>query len=642
MNAWTNAEDHALPAGRAAGLWSFPRLLVLGVALANLVVFGMGLAWLQHSWRQTMDAARNDTRNLSAIYEQYFLGEIRSIDLALQTVADEYEWQLGASRIDEQGLQRLLVKLWGNPARFASLRVADARGIVRYGAGVEPGSGVSIADRDYFIGAQAPQVGLVVGKPVFARISRTWVVPIARRLKRPDGTFAGVVYINVALESFVKAFSLLDIGPRSAMALRDGDLGLIVRHPEPSDMAAAIGSRSVSQELQALIAAGKPAATYLAHSGFDNVERMFSYRKIEPYPLYIFVGLAAEDFLAPWRTEEVPRTLALAISFLLVSTMAAVLLHRSWKRAMAAEANLALSQLELQTIIDTEPDGVSLQAADGALLKMNRAGLSLFGARSFAQVAGKPVAEFVAPEYRTAFAALTQRVFDGQAGSLEFESIGFDGDRRWLSTHAVPLRDPRGNIRALLAVSRDSTERKKSEAQIRQLAYFDALTGLPNRRLLLDRLNHDLSQCKRFRRPLAVMFLDLDRFKQINDTLGHDAGDSLLVELGERLAACVRAGDTVSRTGGDEFVIVLPEIADSAAAKLVAAKIIEAVGQPMPLRGRLLDVTTSVGIAMLPIDGSADAAELMKRADSAMYAAKQAGRNRYCLFGEESIPEATV
>lgn len=183
-----------------------------------------------------------------------------------------------------------------------------------------------------------------------------------------------------------------------------------------------------------------------------------------------------------------------------------------------------------------------------------------------------------------------------------------------------------------LGMIRDISGRKKAEEQIRHLAYYDTLTELPNRRLLVDRLNQALAQARRYRRSLAVMFLDLDRFKAINDTLGHDAGDELLQQVAIRLVSCVRTSDTVSRQGGDEFVIVLAEIAQPTDAALVAEKIIDLLQQPFSIKGHKLRITISVGIAIYPVDGADDAHDLMKKADMAMYSAKEAGRNDYRFF----------
>jgi diguanylate cyclase (GGDEF)-like protein len=193
-------------------------------------------------------------------------------------------------------------------------------------------------------------------------------------------------------------------------------------------------------------------------------------------------------------------------------------------------------------------------------------------------------------------------------------------------------RDANGLAVRAIGTSLDITGRKTDEEQIRQLAYYDTLTNLPNRRLLQDRLNQVLSQSRRFRRSLAIMFLDLDHFKLINDRFGHDAGDELLKEVATRLSECVRAGDTVSRQGGDEFVIILAEIRDSTDASRVADKIFKALERPVHIGDQEIIVNTSIGISVYSVDGADDAQELLKKADNAMYAAKKAGRNRYCFF----------
>jgi len=176
------------------------------------------------------------------------------------------------------------------------------------------------------------------------------------------------------------------------------------------------------------------------------------------------------------------------------------------------------------------------------------------------------------------------------------------------------------------------TDLQYSEAQIRQLAYYDSLTELPNRRLLLDRLGQALNQARRHHRSMAVMFMDLDRFKEINDTLGHDAGDKLLVEVARRMLACLRRGDTASRSGGDEFIIVLSEISHPKDAAQVAEKILAALRIPVDLDGHMTPVTISIGIAIFPLDSPDDLRDLMQKADKAMYVAKTEGRNCYRFY----------
>ncbi|HEX6098886.1 MAG TPA: EAL domain-containing protein [Thermoanaerobaculia bacterium] len=183
----------------------------------------------------------------------------------------------------------------------------------------------------------------------------------------------------------------------------------------------------------------------------------------------------------------------------------------------------------------------------------------------------------------------------------------------------------------IVCVVRDVTERTYAEEQIKHLAYHDALTNLPNRLLFKDRLSVALSHAHREGSSLAVLFLDLDRFKVINDSLGHNIGDQLLQAVAARIQACVRDSDTVARLGGDEFTILLPRLTRSQDVAPVAGKIIEAVRYPFHIEGREFFITTSIGISVYPEDGS-DAETLIKNADTAMYQAKELGRDNYQLF----------
>jgi diguanylate cyclase (GGDEF)-like protein/PAS domain S-box-containing protein len=215
------------------------------------------------------------------------------------------------------------------------------------------------------------------------------------------------------------------------------------------------------------------------------------------------------------------------------------------------------------------------------------------------------------------------------------------GDWKWIQCSGkVVARDDEGRALRAIGTNLDVTERRTAEELIRQLAYYDTLTGLPNRRLMLDRLHQAWEQSKRFRRAMAVMFLDLDGFKAINDTLGHDVGDELLKTVAGRLTLCVRAGDTVARQGGDEFVVVLAEINNAADASAVATKILDALALPVTIAGRNLQVTTSVGVSVFAGDGLDDPGELMRKADAAMYMAKKAGRNTYRYYQAENAEAA--
>jgi len=193
------------------------------------------------------------------------------------------------------------------------------------------------------------------------------------------------------------------------------------------------------------------------------------------------------------------------------------------------------------------------------------------------------------------------------------------------------------NARLLAVVAEKDavvSDLQRSEEKVRQLAYYDTLTNLPNRRLLLDRLAQAVAQARRHDHSMAIMFVDLDRFKEINDALGHDVGDALLSQVAARLTGCVRSSDTVSRSGGDEFIVVLAEIAHPHDAARVAEKVIRAIDAPVGIGDQWLQVTASIGIAIYPDDDRDDVRELLKKADQAMYVAKRAGRNTYRFYSD--------
>ncbi|MDI1253058.1 EAL domain-containing protein [Thermomonas sp.] len=307
-------------------------------------------------------------------------------------------------------------------------------------------------------------------------------------------------------------------------------------------------------------------------------------------------------------------------------------------RKLSSE-KLRASELHLRTIIETEPECVKVIGQGGELLEMNAAGLAMLEVDSIEQARGRSLPAFLLPEHREPFMELHQRVMNGESGMLEFEIVGRKGTRRWLETHAAPMRDADGKIVSLLGISRDITERKYSEKRIQYLANFDALTGLPNRNLLADHVQYAISMAKRSNGHLAVIFIDLDRFKEINDTLGHSVGDAFLIEVGARLKTVLRESDTVSRLGADEFILVLPDTDAQAAAK-IANELLEAIALPYQVEQYALIVTASIGIAIYPHDGES-LESLLRSADTAMYRAKEDGRNGSRFFTAEMQADAT-
>lgn len=204
----------------------------------------------------------------------------------------------------------------------------------------------------------------------------------------------------------------------------------------------------------------------------------------------------------------------------------------------------------------------------------------------------------------------------------------------WNEIALASVRDRDGRVTHFIAILNDLTERMCYEEQLERQANHDALTGLANRNLLNDRLQQAIVRAERSACAVAVMLLDLDRFKLVNDSLGHPVGDELICEVARRLAACVRQGDTVARLGGDEFMVVLSELSAEDDAATIASKVLVAVAAPMRLSGHDLVVNGSLGVSLYPRDG-AIAATLVKNADVAMYRAKELGGHRFQFYAPE-------
>jgi diguanylate cyclase (GGDEF)-like protein/PAS domain S-box-containing protein len=209
------------------------------------------------------------------------------------------------------------------------------------------------------------------------------------------------------------------------------------------------------------------------------------------------------------------------------------------------------------------------------------------------------------------------------------------GKKVWIGVSGEPVFDSSGIFKGYRGVGKDITERKEGEEHIHYLANHDALTCLPNRSMFSDVLNLALKNARRTSRALAVLFIDLDRFKIINDTLGHEAGDQLLQEMGRRLTETMRANDVVARLGGDEFVVLVQEAGELSQVEAVARKILAAVIKPMNIRGERCEVTASIGISMYPAHAG-DEQSLMKNADIAMYRAKEEGKNTYRFYAGQA------
>lgn len=354
------------------------------------------------------------------------------------------------------------------------------------------------------------------------------------------------------------------------------------------------------------------------------------------YLLAIGVGISTSLYLAfliGWWLPLIPPLLAIVGSATAITSYLAHL-----------QEELKRSKEFLQTVINTIPDPIFVNDKNHRRIVLNQAYCRLIG-QPLSTLMSKTDYDLFPKHEAEIFWQQDELVFTTQReNENEEEFTDASGTTHLIATKRSLHKDAAGNL-YLVGAIRDITERKRmeeelkkknaelllSEDRLRYQAYHDPLTGLPNRQMFHERLHQCIEQAASKNKLVALLFLDLDRFKLINDSLGHDVGDLLLKGVAERLKGCLRGSDTISRLGGDEFTVILPGIPGKADAARVAEKILDAITEVFILEGHKLSITTSIGISLYPLDGQ-DKETLIKTADGAMYRAKELGKNRFEFY----------
>ncbi len=371
---------------------AFRRRLWAAVALANLAVMLLLGFSLAQSRAQYRERAAITTRNLALVLEKQLLGTIEKVDLALLSAADEAGEQLARGGFDGAELSRCLAKVQGRLPELDALRLADARGDVLYGRGVVSGRTVNASDRDFFrISRDRPAAGLVISKPVLGRISGKWTIAFARRVNRPDGAFAGIVYAVISLEQISTTMSRLDIGRHGSVSLRDDRLGLIVRYPDRQGTGERPGETPVSAAMRRTVALAPAAGSYRG-TPHDGIERTFSYRKLSGYPLYVNVGFASSDYLAQWRSLA-GYAAGLAALFLFATLLSAWLIHRNWRRGALAVEELIASQDQIRILLASTAEAIYGLDLEGCCTFANPSCVRLLGYDRAEELLGRQMHE---------------------------------------------------------------------------------------------------------------------------------------------------------------------------------------------------------------------------------------------------------
>lgn len=593
-----------------------PYALAFGAAALLLVMLASVSIW-QERVRQHERAAAG-TQNLARLLEAQVADAVTQADVVLATAAA----QAGEAA---DGTPPPLRALAAAAPELLHLRLADANGRWRPRPGAAAGGPPSAADeREEFQRARAdPGTGLIVTGPLRHAPAAPWVLVLSRGMRAADGRFAGLVSVDLPITRFDALFSAIDLGDQGAVTLRTDSLALVYRRPWPPGGPTAVGSTEVPIALREAIVANPLAGEFDVAPAPDGIRRINAYRKVGDHPLYLLVGLPEGHFPRGWNAVDTA-ILALAAATLLAAALAAAGLHRARRRALdTADGWLA-------AVVDSSPDAIVSETPGGVITRWNTGAERMYGYTA-AEMLGQSLQRLVPPERRGDLDDRLQRVYRGaRPAPVETEQLCRDGRRIVVSLSISPVVDGDGRIVGVSRIARDITQQQAMAEELRQLAFHDALTRLPNRRLLLDRLRHAQQASRRLGSHGAVLLLDLDRFKPLNDLLGHEAGDQWLVTVAQRLLAAVRETDTVARWGGDEFVLVCESLgadAAGAAARVASleAKIAAAVAQPVVLAGQTVHCTCSIGHRLFI--GTGDAPDrLIADADQAMYRHKQQRR----------------
>lgn len=615
---------------RTVGYLRFRRKLLFGyLALCALLVALLG--WkMSSAYRADRNAAialtQNNARAMAAHVEEI----IEVVDQPLRGFAATMSG-LPNEKITPDAARSLLV---------AFSRASDSRFWLAFidasGEGVAASNGlnvrgVSFADRPYFKAlAASPSAELYIGEPTVGRVSKRKVFFLSRRVQSSSGKFLGVVAAPVDAKRIADVFERARLGAGMSIGLATRDNVIISRAPLFME---SFGTTISSPDLA--IPASSSSGSFEALSPFNGERRLFSHAQVGNFPLRVVVGATRESWMAHFQMDLMAGLIGLAIALMVALFSGKFALDQFWRlerveawqrdlidQLGAARDSLARGERRLRVIADSVRARVAYINVDERYTYHNA---GEHGAPIGATM-GKTLLETHGAEVYALMRNSVRQALNGDSVFIEL-SYPEAGVFRYFKHQYTPDIGDDGRVMGFYAMVTDITDFKLIQQRLAEIARVDALTGLPNRTELLDRLGEALLRCRRAGAAMACLYLDIDRFKEVNDTLGHAGGDAALIEFGRRLRQCVRDSDLVARLAGDEFVIVLEGLSKADEAQRVALKIIESMATPFNLEGERWPVTTSVGVVVA--DATADDPRaLLRAADEALYQAKRGGRNQ--------------
>jgi diguanylate cyclase (GGDEF)-like protein len=615
-------------------LW-WAAILLLGISAS-------AVGWTIWQLRtDAINAATAESGNIATVLAGQLSRSIQAIDAVLvdvrsSTKSPEIDAPLGfQAAFDRREFRESLTEYRARLPQVFNIAVANKDGQLTVSTAAWPTPNVNVSDRDYFKEARdRTDDRLVTSIPIRNRIDGTRTVVFARRLESSSGTFIGIIFAGVNTRHFEDIYGSIQSVQSLLFTLLKSDGTILVRYPQGQEFA----GKKLSAEASTLDSWSRERKGFRVLAQTDGKVRYVSVRAMPEYPLFVNISVRESTALAGWSKRAAAIGAGSAV-LLICSIYFLIAATRQVRRLSASEASLAQKSHQLDTAMNNMSHGLCMFDGRQRLVVCNRQYAEMYGLPPEQTKPGTPfgailearIASENVPEDADDFVACSlervlqphsctiERLRNGRVVSVTHQSMD---DRGWVESH------------------QDITSQKRAEAELAHMARYDILTGLANRALFTERVNEALARKRNRGKEFSVFMLDLDRFKTVNDSLGHSVGDALLTVVAQRLRRTAPDVDCVARFGGDEFAVlhkVGTRQKDGAIA--LASRILAAIAEPYDLEGRKVTIGTSIGITSAPRDGT-DADALIRNADLALYKAKSEGGQQLRLFEAAMEAEA--
>jgi diguanylate cyclase (GGDEF)-like protein/PAS domain S-box-containing protein len=610
-------------------LYARLRVALIGSYLLVAVSLCVGTAaYVLQDRLERLDAATRNSTTLARALDEHVRRTFDAVDVLLAVVAGDIAGAGGIPRVTEARVHRMLRAKQALMPQVNGMFVYGPDSILFAGSSRVPAPRLDGSAVEYVkVHKSEPAPVLFVGLPQPSPVSGIATIPTTRRIAGPGGAFGGVVGASLDPSRLEAFYRDLGLAPGQSLVLFRDDGLLLLRVPHSPHLEPGFDVKSTPLMSEGL----SKASIGVVHfkSALDGIEHIIAFRSIPDPPLVVAVSNDVAEILAPWRRDAARIAGGVAGALAALAALLWVAL-REIERHAVDELRLNESERRFASTMQASPESITIAGLDdGKFVEVNPACEALYGfsRREMIGRTGVELGIWLKPEERQRFVDEVRR--DGVVNGRELRLRCKDGRIKDVLLSAALVEFEGQPL--FMVQSIDISDRKRAEARVQYLATRDPLTDLPNRTLLNDRLSHAIATARRLGSSIAVLFLDVDRFKAVNDSLGHHVGDRLLIAVAGRIRRAIREEDTLARFGGDEFVVILEGLRSKDAAEGVARKIPSALAAPFDIDGHTLNVSASMGVTCWPGDGD-DALDLIRGADIAMYRAKERRRGDIQFF----------